>query len=145
MMRPELWDAFEFVVTMVFSFEVRKPDSVLSLSARSHPCRTVLGPVHAVKTHVPCNQNARDMWQSEYAVSLIHHIRPLFRRETHRFRDFRDPQFRTPPQAGLGWPDGTPADRYRPSYFSFESLRYSNVGMGIYRITFNWWYVWGSE
>ena len=50
--------------------------------------RTRVGPVHVVKMHVPCIQSARALCQNEYAVSLIHHPRPLNRRETHGFRNF---------------------------------------------------------
>ena len=53
-------------------------------------CRSV----HGVKTHVSRSRNAHALRKSEYAVSLIHHIRPLNRRDTHKFRDFRAPRFR---------------------------------------------------
>ena len=53
-------------------------------------CRSV----HGVKMHVSRSRNAHALRKSEYAVSLIHHIRPLNRRDTHKFRDFRAPRFR---------------------------------------------------
>ena len=43
------------------------------------PVQTVVGPVDGVKTHVSCSRNARGLRKSEYAVSLIHHTRPLNR------------------------------------------------------------------
>ena len=58
------------------------------------PVRDGVGPVHVIKTHVSCSRNARTLCKSEYAMSLMHHMRPLNRRETHRFRDFRKPRFR---------------------------------------------------
>ena len=64
-----------------------------ALLARSSLRLAVAGPVHGVKTHVPCNRNARGMCQSEYAASLIHNMRPLNRRETRGVCKSRDPQF----------------------------------------------------
>ena len=55
--------------------------------------RRWVGPVHGVKTHVSCSQNARALHKSEYAVSLIHHMRPLNRQETHGFCKTHHPQF----------------------------------------------------
>ena len=65
-----------------------------ALLARSSLRLAVAGPVHGVKTHVPCNRNARGMSQSEYAVPLIHSMRPSNRQETHGVCESRDPQFR---------------------------------------------------
>ena len=62
--------------------------------ARFRMTHTCVGPARASSVRVPCIRNARDMCQSEYAVSLIHHVRPLFRREPHGIRKFRDPRFR---------------------------------------------------
>ena len=56
--------------------------------------RMSVGPIHTVKTHVWCTENARALHKSEYAVSLIHHMRPLNRQETHGFCKSRDPRFR---------------------------------------------------
>ena len=53
-----------------------------------------VGPIHTVKTHVWCTENARALHKSEYAVSLIHHMRPLNRQETHGFSKSRDPRLR---------------------------------------------------
>ena len=38
--------------------------------------------INSVKTHIPCDRNARALCQSAYAVSFIHHMRPLNHRET---------------------------------------------------------------
>ena len=86
---------------------------LVALRARfSRHCSAVrdgVGPVHVVKTHVSCSRNARTLCKSEYAMSLLHHMRPLNRRETHRFRDFRKPRFRL----------GAVSDRARESRYRY--------------------------
>ena len=67
-------------------------DSAFAARLAVDPCRNC--PVQAVNLHVPCSQNVRVLVQSEYAVLLIHHIRPLNRQETHQFLHFRHPRFR---------------------------------------------------
>ena len=53
-------------------------------------CQTPLSPVHGINTHVSHIRNARAMRRSEYAVPLIHHVRPLKHKKTqkisHMFR-----------------------------------------------------------
>ena len=63
-----------------------------ALLARLLLRRAVVGPDHGVKTHVLWSRNARAMRKSGYAVSLIHHMRPLNRRETNSTRQLHDPQ-----------------------------------------------------
>ena len=62
---------------------VREEDRARSVGPVRH-----VGTVVASAARVPCDRNARDMCQSEYTVSLIHHIRPLNSRETHGIRNF---------------------------------------------------------
>ena len=47
-----------------------------------------VGPIHTVKTHVWCTENARALHKSEYAVSLIHHMRPLIKPSIKKPTDF---------------------------------------------------------
>eukprot|EP00966_Prymnesium_polylepis_P064527 1496240-Prymnesium_polylepis.1 len=55
---------------------------------------TCVRPVHASPVGVPCSRNERALCRSEKIVSLIHHVRPLNRRESHVIRNFCDARFR---------------------------------------------------
>ena len=70
-------------------------------------------PFMASRRMLPCGRNARAMCKSEYAVSLIHHTRPLNRRETHTFCDLREPRFRPGPVSdrATGWASHAHSDR----------------------------------
>ena len=54
-------------------------------------CQTPLSPVHGINTHVSHIRNARAMRRSEYAVPLIHHVRPLKHKKIRRFRTCSGP------------------------------------------------------
>ena len=69
-------------------------DSAFAARLAVDPCTVGICHVQAVNLHVPCSQNVRVLVQNEYAVLLIHHIRPLNRQETHQFLHFRHPRFR---------------------------------------------------
>ena len=59
--------------------------------------RISLRSLGGVEEGVRTGRYARDLSKSEYAVSLIHHIRTLFHRETYRFRKWHTPQSRPRP------------------------------------------------
>ena len=56
-----------------------------ALLARLLLCQTPLSPVHGINTYVSHIRNARAMGRSEYAMPLIHHVRPLNHQEIRRF------------------------------------------------------------